>query len=454
MKRILIISDNFSRGGLETQIYTFYKELKDKASFTFAFGNYNNEWDFGKSKIYTNLKFNETASINQFIEVVEELVKIIKKNKIDVIHVHPFYLTIPAIFASEITRVPICYTFHGYTSFSFANTINFQTLFTMSINELFSKIFFVRKSVIDKYEKNLKYTKTVFLPNPIDLSLFKKTEVSKESKWVMSCRLSSDKNDAMIDIIDSIDSLGIKELHLYGSGDAVPFINDYITKKKLQKRVYIHGYRNDINKVLTEGYTGVIGMGRSAAEAIAMQMPVLLIGYGKNCGLINKNNFKEAFDNNYVPLLLNVEKNEVIKKQIEEISKNGYKSDIYDEFSKRSSSKVLAKQYLKELSESEPNVRSNVVYLYRDIKKLNSNECFGTSQTIFDLICFYLKDQYQDITLNTIVTYYNDNKRKINEIYSRLNELDNKIKQIPRTIHAKYIVDNTFNKIKDKFKKK
>ena len=453
MKRILIISDNFSRGGLETQIYTFYKELKDKASFTFAFGNYNNEWDFGKSKIYTNLKFNELSTINKFIEIVDEIVKIIKTNKIDVIHVHPFYLTIPAIFASEITRTPICYTFHGYTSFSFANTINFQILFNMFVNELFSKIFFVRKSIADKYEKELKYTKTVFLPNPIDLDLFKKTNVSKDSKWVMSCRLSSDKNDAMIDIIDSIDALGIKELHLYGSGDSVPFINDYITKNKLQKRVFLHGYRSDIDKVLTEGYTGVIGMGRSAAEAIAMQMPVLLIGYGKNCGLINKNNFKEAFNNNYVPLLLNVEKNEIIKKQIDEISKNGYKSDIYDEFVKRSSSKVLAKQYLKELSEAEPNIRSNIVYLYRDIKKLDSNECFGTSQTIFDLICFYLKNQYQDLTIDTIVSFYNDNKRKINEIYSKLNELDNKIEGLSKNKETRYIVGNTINKIKESLKK-
>ena len=114
MKNILIVSDNFTNGGLETQVYTYYKELKDKLSFTFAFGNYNNKWKFGNSKIYTDLRFNEHSSINEFKEIVDKLVSIIKDNKIDIIHLHPFYLTLPTIFASQITRVPICYTYHVF----------------------------------------------------------------------------------------------------------------------------------------------------------------------------------------------------------------------------------------------------------------------------------------------------------------------------------------------------
>ena len=41
MKNILIVSENFTKGGLETQIYTMYQESlrNKKAKFIFALGN-------------------------------------------------------------------------------------------------------------------------------------------------------------------------------------------------------------------------------------------------------------------------------------------------------------------------------------------------------------------------------------------------------------------------------
>ena len=64
-----------------------------------------------------------------------------------------------------------------------------------------------------------------------------------------------------------------------------------------------------------------------------------------------------------------------------------------------------------------------------------------------------MKNQYQDLTIDTIVSFYNDNKRKINEIYSKLNELDNKIERLSKNKETRYIVGNTINKKKRKFKK-
>ena len=291
MKNILIISDNFSRGGLETHIATLYEELKGKVRFTFIFGYYNNQWNFDDSKIYEGISFNESSSINDFKNIVNKLSSIIKENNIDFIHVHPFYLTIPADFAAKINNIPIAYTYHGFASLTFTNTINFQTVFTYSLNNIFSKIFCVYTDVVSSLKKQLINNDIVFMPNPIDLKKYKKVDLKYNGSWVMTLRIDKDKINSVMDIINSLDSLSIKKLHIYGSGSEEEYLSEYIKNKKLDGKVFLHGYTNNIRDELNGKYNGLIGMGRSAAEAVAMNIPVMLVGYGKNCGIINKTNY-------------------------------------------------------------------------------------------------------------------------------------------------------------------
>ena len=37
---VLVVSENFDLGGLETHINMYYRTLKDKVNFVFAFANY------------------------------------------------------------------------------------------------------------------------------------------------------------------------------------------------------------------------------------------------------------------------------------------------------------------------------------------------------------------------------------------------------------------------------
>ena len=472
MKNVLVISENFTRGGLETQIDTFYQELKNKVNFTFIFGTYNGEWDFDDSKIYTGIKFDESSSINDFKKTVEKIVEIINDNKIDIIHVHPYFLSIPAVFAAQITKIPICYTYHGFGSITFPGTINIQTIFTYSLNEIFSKVFSVYNDIASDFNKHFRNVETVFLPNPIDVSRFKKATISYKSVWAMTCRISRDKIDSICDIMSSLDELGINELHLYGSGEEENYIKDFIKKNKLSDRVFMRGYVSDVNKALKKGYTGVIGMGRSASEAIAMQLPVMLVGYGKNCGIIDKNTYKNAMNNNFAPIFMKSVDNEFIKKQVLEILENDYHSDIYSSFLEDCSSKNVSSKYFKEMCKCDAKVRSNFIYFYNEIKKIDSDECFSTSDIIFNLSYIYLKMQSLDLDLNNTMVYYRNILQKNNdidikiyqknkEIDMRINEIDKKINEInnstidnlSRKINIKFMTVNSFRIIKEKIKK-
>ena len=473
MKNILVVSDSFDNGGLETQIYTYYKELKNKAKFTFIFGNYNrnNKWDFGDSKIYDNLKFNENTSINNFKKIVLKYVDIINTNNIDVIHVHPFFCTIPALFASQITKVPICFTYHGFASISFPNTVNVQVIFNYAFNEIFSKIFCVYKNITEDLNKKLRFSNAFFTPNPIDINAYQKVKFQNNGKWTMPIRISDDKIDSIEYVISSLDSLSIKELHLFGSGNKVDYIKNVVNEKHLEDRVFLHGYTNEIN-VKLNNFNGLIGMGRAAAEGISMQLPVMLVGYGKNCGIIDKSNYEILRNNNYAPIFLKPMNNEDVKKQVEKLNKKTYKSDIYKMFCENSSSTELAKKYFIMIDTCEPNIRSNFLYLYNSICEIDSNDSFSNSDDVYKLVETYLKSQSTNLDLNAIMVFYDTLNTKLANMDNQFNkkldnlkdftestmaDVDNKLASeiinIYDHINVKYLIFKTKDKIKKRFRK-
>ncbi|MBQ9012806.1 MAG: glycosyltransferase [Bacilli bacterium] len=465
MKNILVISDNYSRGGLETQIYTLYEELKSKLDFTFVFGSYNEEWDFNDCKIYKDIKFDESSSINDFIQVVDKFVEIIKENNIDLIHVHPFYLSIPAIIASQIAEVPICYTYHGFLSLSFTYNINVHSIFQFSMNEIFSKIFCVYKDINSYLNRNLRQQNCVFMPNPMDINKYNKVEIINNSKWAFISRLSSDKFDSIIDVIKNIDILNIKELHLYGSGDKEKYLKEYVKNNKLTKKIIFHGYTKQVSTELKNAYNGIIGMGRVAEEGIAMQMPVMLCGYGKKCGIIDKNNYELARDNNFAPIFMKSLPVDEIAKQIADLSKKDYKSDIYEKFKKECSSKNIAKKYFEEYKSAIPVIRSNVVYFYNQLKELNNkDDIFSNSIDVLNLINYYIRPQSLDLNMNLNISqnlmHINKMNLKLEEINNEINILNKKLIEIKKEneyikdrINLKFLIRNTFKLLKNKIRR-
>ena len=68
---ILIVSNNFSKGGLETHIDTLYNSLSNNNNFIFCFGTYENNNYIKNATIYDKFHFSYLSSINDFIEDIE-----------------------------------------------------------------------------------------------------------------------------------------------------------------------------------------------------------------------------------------------------------------------------------------------------------------------------------------------------------------------------------------------
>ena len=54
---ILIVNENYTRGGLETNLYTQYEAMKDSNKFVYAMGNYDTKLVLGDAKVYKDFHF-------------------------------------------------------------------------------------------------------------------------------------------------------------------------------------------------------------------------------------------------------------------------------------------------------------------------------------------------------------------------------------------------------------
>ena len=82
---IFVVTENFLKGGLETQVATFFNELKNEHNFYFGVSQYEDNGILKSKNIFTGFHFNYNVTIKELCEDVERMVKIIREKEIDVI---------------------------------------------------------------------------------------------------------------------------------------------------------------------------------------------------------------------------------------------------------------------------------------------------------------------------------------------------------------------------------
>ena len=385
---ILIASESFLSGGLETQIRTTIDSLKDKNNFYFAISRYNSAWKL--ENVFTGFYFSCNSTISQFCSDVHGLIKIIQENNIDIIHVHPFFSFFPAVFAAKICNRPVVYTYHGVSSYSFTTGINDNILFNLLLDYEVDKVFCVSKEgkqVIENIVLNK--DKIHILPNSIDTNTFTETKINSNKSWALISRLDTDKLNELNTLLTAIPLLDINELHIYGSGTEEEKIKNIICQNNLDTKVFIEGYSNRLYNELKNKYNGIFAIGRSAMEALSMGYPVMLLGYNKFSGLITDEIYSQIKYENFSNKLLPCVSIEKLNNQIKNVYSNSYNKSFYTEFKNEFDSKVISNNYQDELLNINPSSTLNLEKLFYDIMNSNNDELFYDSQSVFNIFRSY-----------------------------------------------------------------
>lgn len=501
---ILIVSENFIRGGLETQIFTQYNIMKSKHNFYFAFGKYNSNLSFDNSKIYKDFNFNIESSIQEFCLDVDRLVDIIKHDKIDIVHVHPFYSLFPAVFAAKITNVPIVYTFHGYASFSFPSKINDVIFFQSMIENDIDKIFSVSEVGVNTINNATFKENAVLLPNAIDLIKYKKHKIVNNKVWALISRIDDDKIYEIKKIISIMDSIDIKKICIYGDGNEKENLQEFIDKEELNDKVILMGHYDNLYEELNGKYNGIMGIGRVVMESIAMGYPTMLVGYNKIAGIVNLNMYNMIKKCNFVNRMIPDIDIDELKLQVKDVyAHNTDINELCATFRNEYSAEIIYDNYEKEITSIEALHTQNISKIYNEIKKIDAlNQKMYSSRLVYSILKLYIESECLSVNLknyfinfnnyfNLLDTNYqerlniqntiedikksidiikdniNSNSEDINNMSNNVNNIDDNLLNINKQIDSlkegqielqdkiniKFLTYNTFNKAKNKIKK-
>ena len=459
--KILIISQNFSKGGLETQIYTQYSTMKNNNRFYFAFAGYNSDLNLEEAKIYKGYNFSADASIKEFCSDVENLVNIIKENKIDVIHVHPFYSIFPAVFAAKLTNTPVIYSFHGYGSLNFPYQVNDVVLMQCMLESEIDKVFSVSELGVTAINNATFTNKTIFLPNSVDLNKYKKHNIVNNKTWALISRIDNDKIEEINKLISMLDKIDIKKICIYGDGNKKEELKQYIKDNGLADKVALMGHSDNLWEELNGKYNGIIGIGRVAMEAIAMCYPTMLIGYKKIAGIIDLKMYNMVKKYNFVNRMISDISIEELNAQLKQVYSNKDERELlYNNFEQEFSAQKIYNQYEEEIKSIQAFNTYNIKNIYDELKNIrDTNEKMYSSRLVYIILKKYIETECVSINLkNYFVTFNNyfnvldinyraninmhneivNETKKLNDLYSSIsnncNNINNEIEEIKNTL--------------------
>ncbi len=285
-RKILHISMSLNIGGAETHILEVAKGIKSDYDVIVASSGGVYEKDLRESGISHYKVILDKKCPFIMLKSVFELVKIVKKEKVDLIHSHARIPSFIGGIVSSITSVPMVTTTHGQFKVNplFRRLSNWGEYSIAISSDL-------KKYLINEYDYDEE--KVILSVNGIDTNKFKADENIEKNKIVHVSRLDSETSKVAEMLIKNAEHIfektGLK-IKIVGSGTEFANLKT-LADKYDDKSEYVDliGASDEVEKELCEAKI-FIGVSRSLLEAMSYNTPVILAGDVGHAGIVTKEN--------------------------------------------------------------------------------------------------------------------------------------------------------------------
>lgn len=377
---------------------------------------YQTTLDLKNVTVIDGFHFSCDSTLDEFVSDVNKLVEIIEENNIDVINAHPFYSLYSAIFAANITNTKLLYTCHGISSVNFYSRFNDSVLFSFAVENTIGKVLCTSKLTFDAFNR-YGSNRAIWFPNMIDETQYTEHIPVLNRKWALVSRLDDDKYPEIIRLFEMLPDLDIDGIDVYGDGSRHDDLASYVKEHDLP--VVFKGYSNDIDGVL-KNYIGVIGTGRAALEGLVMGYPVMIIGYGKVVGLVDKYLYNDIKQLNFVANTFPKIETVRLASQINEINNGKFRNyilrnNVINDFSINRNINIFLD------SVNHINFSGTQVYrdMFNELCALNGNKKFFESKTVFEILYKYIggKTTFIDLKIQMNIMMNIVNLRRADRVY-------------------------------------
>jgi glycosyltransferase involved in cell wall biosynthesis len=354
--KVLEIIDSLGSGGAESLLKNFVLEVKK-----------NNVFNVEIATLYSNAIFKDEIK-NAGIPIwdlgltfkynlmgVIKLIKLIKKRKYNIIHVHLFPADIFAAVASLFLPNNIKWIFSEHSVYNRRRTFKIFKILDNFTYSRYSKIICVSKQVefaLISWMSSVK-GKTKVIPNAVPVPKFRSPCLFKAYDILFVGRLTQAKGvDILLKAVKILKNKYSKNLKIaiVGDGHLKEVLNNMAVELGVNKEVKFLGVRKDVNKLMRSSKIFILpsryeGFGLVVVEAMSNMLPVIASNVG---------GIPEIIENGKDGLLVPPENPEALAKAIKqllddvkmrkELAKNAYKK-VKEKYSMETYTKKLLNLY-------------------------------------------------------------------------------------------------------------
>lgn len=262
-KSVLHIVEHLYLGGIERLLEQLSSKTGDKAKLYFFTYETDHLDGIGKQIKENGFSvFTYKKKAGRDWGVVKELVRIIKENKIEVIHTHDFGpMEYAVLLKFLVPKIRLIHTHHTIVSFvknrKYLLFFQFASFFYYRIIAVSS---FVKETILERCMV-MKRSCFVVIPNGVDINYFKKSSLLNDKNrlnLVNISRISKEKNlDYLLNTCRLLKETGIPFIfHQAGSSsnpNTLAKIKNYLKIHHLEENVILHGFSVDAKVVLDLG---------------------------------------------------------------------------------------------------------------------------------------------------------------------------------------------------------
>lgn len=290
---ILILTEIFERGGLETHIVGQVTTLARRGErFIIATGS-------GRESVpaelfadgLCDLAMGPTVTFRELRETLKRLEDFATRHAVKVIHAHPFYSLIIGALLARRLRLPWVATVHGPVSLHGITQPLAKAALTSCVLPGAALVYGVSPETVELISM-MTEAEVRLLPNAVRIP--REPMRGEFGIWAWSGRLDSDKLPGLLDLLNKLAPAPPAQLRIFGTGSCRAELERFIeSRPEIAAFAQLKGWSADPMATLV-GCELVAGMGRVLLEGGAAGLPCLLVGYDGVKGLLNETTVAQA----------------------------------------------------------------------------------------------------------------------------------------------------------------
>lgn len=305
MTSVLIVSEAFTAGGLETHISGEIDCLTAEGWKVHLACGENFYEDFlpaSTASVHSGLPLGPLANLQELRHTIDALRDLIRRLEVPLVHIHPYTSLIPAMIAAEVEGVATAVTVHGPSLTDGTYGRCFDFLLDQVLLPNAGHVFAVSEEIKSVLVPFVSTDRLTVLPNGVALpdvgAVGYPLAEAHPDCWLLASRLDKAKLPGLLAFLRYALSAGLGCIHVAGDGPARQDLAEALRAMRASNRVSLLGVKRNLSSLMP-GYRGVAGMGRVVLEALATGCRTCLVGYDGVKGVVTQDLFERAAWSNF-----------------------------------------------------------------------------------------------------------------------------------------------------------